>query len=85
MLEGLFLIVPMGIGTGICIGLIIGERHSRRTGREEMICERQQLQDAMKKISETHNQIAVTQKMQGELMEDLNQKVTFMVQGVKGK
>lgn len=84
-MEHLFLITPLAIGIGVCIGIVLGERYQRRAVLDEMKDERFVLKEALKQIAETHNSLTTTQKLQGELMDDLNQKVTFMVQGIKGK
>jgi len=84
-MEHLFLITPLALGIGFCIGIIIGERHSRKWNLEELRLERNVLKDALGRISEMHNGLVTTQKIQGENLDDLMQKVSFLVQGVKGK
>lgn len=82
-MEFALIAVILGTAVGVCIGLVLGERYNRRAVVEEMRDERHALKDALRQASETHNALVTTQKFQGELMDDLNQKVTFMVQGIK--
>jgi len=80
-----FQMMLIAIAVGICIGIVLGERYQRRAVLEEMRDERHVLKDLLRQISETHNSLVATQKMQDETMHDLRQKVEFMVQGVKGR
>ena len=81
---GIIAVIAAG-NAAIALGLIRGEASQRIATYEDMRLERDLLKDTIKTISETHNSLVMTQKMQGEMMDDLNQKVTFMVQGIKGK
>lgn len=83
-MEHLIYLIPLSIAIGFCIGIIYGERHNRRANWEEMQSERFVLRETMQKIAESHNTLAITQKMQDETIHDINQKVAFMVQGIKG-
>ena len=80
-----FSVVIIGIAVGVCIGIILGERHNRKANIEEVRDERFVLKEALGKIQETHNMLVRTQSEQAEMIHDLNQKVSFLVQGVKGR
>lgn len=77
------IMVFCNIAVGICIGLVLGERHSRRAVQDEMRIERDLIKDAMKGIAESHNQLSVVQKTQQDALYDLEQKISFLVQGAK--
>jgi hypothetical protein len=77
------ILMILGSGVGICLGIILGEREHRKATLQEMNDERLVLREALKQISDTHNNLVGTQRMQGEALEDLGQRVSFLVQGVK--
>lgn len=79
------MITPLALGIGVCIGVIYAERYNRKANLEELREERHVLKDSLSRISEMHNGLVTTQKIQGENLDDLMQKVSFLVQGVKGK
>lgn len=76
-------IMVLGTAIGFCIGFVYSDVKFRKHILSEMEAERVVLKDTLKMISETHNGLVNTQAGLDLRMADLEQKVVFMVQGVK--
>jgi hypothetical protein len=72
-----------GAGIGTALGIIVGERQSRREIRDQMTDERHVLKDALQQISQTHNALTLTQKDIDMRLGDVELKVGMMFQGTK--
>lgn len=78
-------ILILSIPIGACVGYIYADRLHRKTVTAELEAERHVLKDALKQISDSHNNIVLTQQAMDARLMDVEQHVQILVQGTKRK
>lgn len=77
------IITPLSIAIGFCIGYQIADTKHRKWIMAELEAERHVMKDALKAVSETHNNVIQTQANIDQRLMDAETKLGFLIQGTK--
>ncbi len=73
----------LGMGIGICLGIIMGERQHRKAVIQELRDERHVLTEALKQIQQAHNGLAEGNMINDRRLNDVEARVAQLNDGIK--